>query len=155
MGFKGGRTILSVNQCALFSVVQLCSNLVMTSTPTSNQGSGCGSVGRAVASNTRGPKFESSHWHSFMQNILFTFNCIENTKIKEKEAGNGPKTRSNISMIRSLNLDIPAINVASAFCRKASHHFEYHFVSIFVSEDLAKVEQIEYYLTGGLYSCYH
>ena len=28
-------------------------------------GSGCGSVGRAVASNTRGPRFESSHWQSF------------------------------------------------------------------------------------------
>ena len=26
------------------------------------QGSGCGSVGRAVASNTRGPRFESNHW---------------------------------------------------------------------------------------------
>ena len=25
-------------------------------------GSGCGSVGRAVASDTRGPRFESSHW---------------------------------------------------------------------------------------------
>ena len=29
-------------------------------------GSGCGSVGRAVASNTRGPWFESSRW----QNLL-------------------------------------------------------------------------------------
>ena len=26
------------------------------------QGSGCGSVSRAVASDTRGPRFESSHW---------------------------------------------------------------------------------------------
>ena len=26
-------------------------------------GSGCGSVGRAVASDTRGPRFKSSHWH--------------------------------------------------------------------------------------------
>ena len=25
-------------------------------------GGGCGSVGRAVASNTRGPQFESCHW---------------------------------------------------------------------------------------------
>ena len=25
-------------------------------------GSGCGSVGRAVAFDTRGPRFESSHW---------------------------------------------------------------------------------------------
>ena len=28
---------------------------------TDNKGSGCGSVGRAVASDTRGPQFESSH----------------------------------------------------------------------------------------------
>ena len=28
-------------------------------------GSGCGSVGRAVASDTRGPRFESSHWQKF------------------------------------------------------------------------------------------
>ena len=30
------------------------------------QGSGCGSVGRAVASNTRGPRFESSHRQIFI-----------------------------------------------------------------------------------------
>ena len=29
-------------------------------------GSGCGSVGRAVASNTRGPWFESSHRQNFI-----------------------------------------------------------------------------------------
>ena len=27
-------------------------------------GSGCGSVGRAVASSTRGPQFEPSHWQA-------------------------------------------------------------------------------------------
>ena len=27
-------------------------------------GSGCGAVGRAVASDTRGPQFESSHWQN-------------------------------------------------------------------------------------------
>ena len=32
-------------------------------------GGGCGSVGRAVASNTRGPRFEYSHW----QNLHWTF----------------------------------------------------------------------------------
>ena len=51
-------------------------------------GSGCGSVGRAVASDIRGPRFKFCH----PQNLywtLFTVNCIEKTK-KEKEAGNGP-----------------------------------------------------------------
>ena len=51
-------------------------------------GSGCGSVGRAVASNTRGPRFESSHWQKFIYiEHLFTVNCIEKTKIKEKRPG--------------------------------------------------------------------
>ena len=53
------------------------------------QGSGCGAVGRAVASYTRGPRFESSHRQKFIEH-LFTVNCIEKTKIKKKEAGNGP-----------------------------------------------------------------
>ena len=33
------------------------------------KGSGCGSVGRAVASDTRGPWFESSHRQNFISNI--------------------------------------------------------------------------------------
>ena len=47
-----------------------------------NKGGGCGSLGRAVASYSRGPWFESS----YRQNV----NCIEKTKINEKEARNGP-----------------------------------------------------------------
>ena len=41
-------------------------------------GSGCGSVGRAVASDTRGPRFESSHRQKFIYKIehLFTVNCV-------------------------------------------------------------------------------
>ena len=48
-------------------------------------GSSCGSVGRAVASDTRGPRFEFSHWQ-ILYWTLFTVNCIEKTKIKKKEA---------------------------------------------------------------------
>ena len=52
---------------------------------------GCGSVGRAVASDSRGPWFESSH----QQNIiyiehLFSVNCVLKGRKKEKEAGYGP-----------------------------------------------------------------
>ena len=47
---------------------------------------GCGSVGRAVASDTRGPWFESSHWRN-LYFTLFTVNCIEKTKIKKKRPG--------------------------------------------------------------------
>ena len=47
--------------------------------------SGCGSVGRAVASDDRGRRFESSHWQNFKSGIyLFTVNCIEKTKINKK-----------------------------------------------------------------------
>ena len=41
-------------------------------------GSGCGSLGRAVTSNTRSPRFKSRHW----QNVT-----IEKTKIKKKRPG--------------------------------------------------------------------
>ena len=33
------------------------------------QGSGCGSVGRVVASHSRGPRFKSSHRQKFILNI--------------------------------------------------------------------------------------
>ena len=51
-------------------------------------GSGCDSVGRAVASDARGLWFESSHLQTFISDIyLFTVNCIEKTKIKKKRPG--------------------------------------------------------------------
>ena len=45
-------------------------------------GSGCGTVGRAVASDTRDPKFESSHLQ-----FLCSLKCIEQMKIKKKRQG--------------------------------------------------------------------
>ena len=48
-------------------------------------GSGCGSVGRAVASDIRGLRFKSSHWQTFYVYCQL-FLKDEN---KEKEAGNG------------------------------------------------------------------
>ena len=50
-------------------------------------GSGCGSVGRAVASVTRGRQFESRHRQIFIEHLFFV---LKKTKIKEKEAMNGP-----------------------------------------------------------------
>ena len=49
-------------------------------------GSGCGSVGRAVAFDTRGPRFDSSHWQNFIEH-LFIINCIEKMKINKKRPG--------------------------------------------------------------------
>ena len=55
-------------------------------------GSGCGSVGRAVASKTRGPWFKSSQWHKFIQNMFYLptylLLAVGKMKIKKKEAGN-------------------------------------------------------------------
>ena len=48
--------------------------------PTS--GSGCGSVGRAVASNSRCPWFEFSHQQDFILSIIEK--TVEKTKIKKK-----------------------------------------------------------------------
>ena len=49
-------------------------------------GSGCGSVGRAVASNSRGPQFKSRHRQ---KNCIehFTVNYIEKTKIVKMRPG--------------------------------------------------------------------
>ena len=63
--------------------------------------SGCGSVGRAVASDTREPQFESIH-----QLILFSINCIKNFVVK-----NGPifKTKRYILPSGSVGAFLPAV----------------------------------------------
>ena len=55
-------------------------------------GSGCGSVGRAIASNTRGPQFESRHQkiYLFLLNICLLSTVYWKDENKEKEAGDGP-----------------------------------------------------------------
>ena len=51
-------------------------------------GSGCGSVGRAVASDTRGPWFESSHRQKFIyRTFVYCQLCIEKTKNKKNRPG--------------------------------------------------------------------
>ena len=58
-----------------------------------NMCSGCGSVGRVVASNSRGPRFESSHRQNFiyMLNIcLLSTVCWKDENKEKKGAGNGP-----------------------------------------------------------------
>ena len=50
-------------------------------------GSGCGAVGREVASDTRGPRFESSHRQKFIYIFVFCQLCIEKTKERKKRPG--------------------------------------------------------------------
>ena len=52
------------------------------------KGSGCGSVGRAVAPNSWDPQFESSHQQNFIYQLFY-----RNNENKEKEAGNGPSLK--------------------------------------------------------------
>ena len=53
------------------------------------RGSGCGAVGREVTSDTRGPRFESSH-RQLLLNIYLLLTVCRKDENKEKEAGNGP-----------------------------------------------------------------
>ena len=55
---------------------------------TQKHGSGCGSVGREVASNTKGPRLKSSHRQTFiyMQHLVY---CQPKDQNKEKEARYG------------------------------------------------------------------
>ena len=51
---------------------------------TNHLGSGCGTVGSTVTSNTRGPRFESSHRQLLLNNYLL---FVEKTKINKKGPG--------------------------------------------------------------------
>ena len=68
-----------------------------------NLGSGCGSVGRAVTSDTRDPRFEPCH----RRNFVYQFICqLYNRKDenKEKEAGNGPSLKKPFYSICALRV---------------------------------------------------
>ena len=62
-------------------------------------GSGGGSVGRAVAPDSRGPRLESSHRKKIILNIYSLYWKDEN---KEKEAGNGPFLKKHLVLGRYL-----------------------------------------------------
>ena len=64
------------------------SEWLMRKVKTNLNGSGCGSVGRAVASNSRGLWFKSSHRQKILLNIYCQLFWKDKNKIKED--GNGP-----------------------------------------------------------------
>ena len=80
-------TNISIACLLLFITIAI---LLVRRLVTSDQGSGCGSVGRAVASDTKGPRFESSHRQKFLY-FYSTFDyyqlCIGKTKIKKNRPG--------------------------------------------------------------------
>ena len=56
--------------------------------------SGCGSVDRVVASNSRGTRFGSTQWQKFTFNIYYQLFWTDENK--EKEAENGPFLKKSI-----------------------------------------------------------
>ena len=95
-------SIVNLNMCA--AVLNMWQTWVM-------KGSGCGSVGRTVAFDTRGPQFNSSHRQNFIEH-LFIINCIEKTKINKKRPGMAHffkktwvMTKLSSHWIRGLTLD--------------------------------------------------
>ena len=77
-------------------------------------GSGCGSVGRAVASDTRDPQYKSRH----RQNIIYQL-YNRKDRNKEKEAGNGPSLKRENKNIFDLDRNFShfrLVNKGSAKC---------------------------------------
>ena len=92
------------------------------------KGSGCGSVGRAVVSDTRGPRFESSHQQKFIniEQLLYTVNCVlKRRKIKKKRPGMAhflKKWEKCLSSMQcwDLNLSLPPITTRPGLPPKLS-----------------------------------
>ena len=78
-------------------------------------GSVCGLVDRAVASDARDPRFESSHWK-----ILITLRYIEKTKIKEKRGQEWPSFKKNKEGYGQKKKDPPegSLTCVNLLCRK-------------------------------------
>ena len=90
-------------------------------------GSGCGSVGRAITSDTRGPRFESRH----RQNLywtLFTANCIEKTKIKKKTTGSAYLKTFLVAIVYACNIGRPGFDMDSRLTEHPKR-FDYNFRS--------------------------
>ena len=66
-----------------------------------NLGSGCGSVGRAVASHTRDPRFEPYHWRNFVYQFIYQLYNRKDEN-KEKEAGNGSSLKKRRKLKNNL-----------------------------------------------------
>ena len=98
-------------------------------------GSGCGAVGRAVASNSRGLGFKSSHW----QLILNIFTVCRKDENKRKEAGIVPFLKYvwnngiNTLLLRHLQLPTTRANlVLLLFSITSLFKYYYLYVIIFL-----------------------
>ena len=106
---------------------------------------GCGSVGRAVASDARGLWFESSHRQTFILDIyLLTVHCIEKTKRKRKKR---PEMAHFIIKKKDYQLSTSFENVLSMIC---DFFFELDRVPRFLPVDVLKSSLALWLVLGSL-----
>ena len=124
MGFKLTTSSAEFSSCNHYTYLRLILfvNAVWTVLLTNNfQSVVVIPVGRAVASNSRGPRFKSSHW----QNLYWTFYCqlYWKDENKEKEAGYGPLKKQF-----PVNISLEFLNYCCAFVRLGTQLKDYfHF----------------------------
>ena len=94
---QSNRRIVIVSLTMLVNVLWVDTNYVELSPIRINVGR---EAEKAVASDTRGPRFESRHRQSFYW-ILCTVNCIKKTKIKKKRPGMAHFFKKRISQFGS------------------------------------------------------
>ena len=121
MGFKLTTSSAEFSSCNHYTYLRLILfvNAVWTVLLTNNfQSVVVIPVGRAVASNSRGPRFKSSHW----QNLYWTFYCqlYWKDENKEKEAGYGPLKKQF-----PVNISLEFLNYCCAFVRLGTELKDY------------------------------
>ena len=82
-------------------------------------GSGCGSVGIAVASNTRGPRFESSHRQTFIFNICLLWTVLKSRKLRKNRPG-----MAHLKSKLNLPISVPTLISVQNRGRQFSSHYD-------------------------------
>ena len=84
-------------------------------------GSGCGSVGRAVASDTRDPRFQSSHQQNFYRTFVYCQLCWKD----EKRPGMAHFLNANHKIVESIWLVEKSLDIQLHWLKKLSADFLY------------------------------
>ena len=100
-------------------------------------GCGCGTVGRAVAQDTRDQLFESRHRQLNISNIFICQLLSQKDKNKEKEAGNGPfKNTVQVKQVERKAWCLSKVSVTEAeaknWCEDGKKISVYAWIRVFV-----------------------
>ena len=79
------------------------------------RGSGCGSVGRVVASDTRDLRFEPHHRQYLIYQLIYQL-CNRKNENKEKEAGNGPSLKKASWLSSNIRGKFSELNFFTGCC---------------------------------------